>query len=136
MDEAINLSDDEGEEEVGSVPNKAEVPSGSKASKAAKATKMKAKKLKPNLSGNPVKRQRKLTSPVWKHFEMIDELDENGNIQCKCKKCGTKYIAKSSHGTGNMLRHARSCNTNNYADVGQLLIKTITNGSFGTRSAM
>ncbi|CAH1430225.1 unnamed protein product [Lactuca virosa] len=133
MDEAINLSGYEDEEEVGSVPNKEEVPSGSKASK---ATKVKAKKLKPNLSSNPVKRQRKLTSPVWKHFEMIDELDENGNIQSKCKKCGTKYIAESSYGIGNMLRHARTCNTHNYADVGQLLIKTNMNCSLGTRSVM
>ncbi|CAH1450225.1 unnamed protein product [Lactuca virosa] len=54
MGDPINLSGDEGEEEIGSVPNKEKVLSGSKASKAAKE---KVKKVKPNLSGNPLKRQ-------------------------------------------------------------------------------
>lgn len=68
-----------------------------------------AAKLKPNLTGNLRKRQRKLTSSVWDHFVMIDELDNMGRMQCQCLKCGVKYIGESSHGTGNMHRHIKSC---------------------------
>ncbi|KAL2936295.1 putative AC9 transposase [Bienertia sinuspersici] len=74
-------------------------------------------KKKPNLSGNPLKRQRKLTSSVWDHFVMIDELDSLGRMQSKCMKCDAKYIAESSHGTGNMLRHIRSCKGKVYRDI-------------------
>lgn len=115
----INLSADEVEEEVGSASaDRPEVQAYS--SKKGKD----ASKLKPILSGKPVKRQRKLTSTVWDGFEMIDELDLNGNIQCKCKKCGVKYIAESSHGTGNLRRHLKSCKGKNYRDIGQLILQS------------
>ncbi|CAH1432163.1 unnamed protein product [Lactuca virosa] len=130
MDEPINLSGDEVdvsddeigdemEEEVGSAP-----PISNQ------------NMHKPNLSGNPVKRKRKLTSRVWKAFEILKESDSKGNMLCKCKKCGTTYIAKSSHGTGNLLRHKRACDLiyKSYKDVGQLLIQSNLKGSLGTRS--
>ncbi|CAH1430443.1 unnamed protein product [Lactuca virosa] len=92
---------------------------------------------KPNFSGNPVKRKCKLTSRVWKAFEILKESDSKGNMLCKCKKCGTTYIAESSHGTGNLLRHKRACDLKHksYKDVGQLLIQSNLKGSLGTRSA-
>ncbi|KMT04878.1 hypothetical protein BVRB_7g170450 [Beta vulgaris subsp. vulgaris] len=86
---------------------------------------------KPNLTGDLLqgrKRVRKLTSDVWGHFDMIDELDIHGNIQCKCIKCGTKYIAESSHGTGNMRRHIKSCKGKVYRDVGQMILQSNASG--------
>ncbi|KAL6540731.1 hypothetical protein OROMI_024614 [Orobanche minor] len=140
--DTIDISGDEGEEEIGSVPNKATiadkktVASGSKnTTKATNAAKGKAqKKLKPN-NGNIKKRQRKLTSPVWEYFKILDDTDENGNLVCLCNRCGVKYIAESSHGTGNMLRHGRTCKGNTYKDVGQFILKTGLNGSLGTRAS-
>ena len=60
------------------------------------------KKGKPILmKPNPhFKRQRKLTSGVWVNFNFLDEPDEQGNLVCQCKKCGKKYNADSSQGTG------------------------------------
>ncbi|KAL2932016.1 putative AC transposase [Bienertia sinuspersici] len=86
-------------------------------------------KIKPNLIVNPLKRQRNLTSSIWVEFEMIDELDASGKIQCKCKKSGVKYIAESSHGTGNMRRHIKGCKGRVYRDVGQLLLRSNVSGS-------
>ncbi|KAL2922049.1 putative AC transposase [Bienertia sinuspersici] len=60
---------------------------------------------------------------------MIDELDASGRMQCRCKKCGVKYIAESSHGTGNMLRHIKGCKGKIYRDVGQLLLRSNASGS-------
>ncbi|KAJ9547236.1 hypothetical protein OSB04_019779 [Centaurea solstitialis] len=94
----------------------------------------KASNLKPLLCGKPVKRQRKLTSTVWDDFELIDELDVNGNMQCKCKRCGVKYIAESSHGTGNMLRHRKSCKEKHYRDIGHLILQSNLNGSLESKS--
>jgi len=129
MDAPINLSGDEVEEKATDV-DMPEVPVTVAVSKKAK----KASKLKPILLGKPVKRQRKLTSSVWDDFEMIDELDVNGNIQCKCKRCGVKYIAESSHGTGNMIRHRKSCKGKNYRDIGQLVLQSNLNGSLESKS--
>ncbi|KAI3766330.1 hypothetical protein L2E82_16384 [Cichorium intybus] len=105
-DAPINLSGDEGgDEEVESVANKPEVLSDAKATKASKNTAQ--RKQKPILIGNTLKRQRKLTSPVWDEFQILDQLDANGKFQCRCNKCGVTYIAESRHGTGNMLRHSK-----------------------------
>lgn len=133
MDAHISLSGDEAEEEVESVVNKPNIPSDSKTTKATNDKGQ--RKQKPNLSGNTLKRQRKLTSPVWDNFTIIDELDVNGNIQCQCNRCGSKYVAESSHGTGNLIRHAKTCKGKNFKDVGQLLLKTGMSGSLGTRSS-
>jgi hypothetical protein len=55
------------------------------------------------LTGN--KRQHRLTSSVWVHFDFLDEPDENGNLMYKCKKCGNNYNVDSKMGTGNLHRH-------------------------------
>lgn len=133
--DTIDVSGDEGDEEIGSVTDKPTVASGSKTTKATNAAKGKAQtKLKPN-TNNIKKRQRKLTSPVWEYFKILDDTDENENLVCLCNRCGVKYIAESSHGTGNMLRHGRTCKGNTYKDVGQFILKTGLNGSLGTRAS-
>ncbi|KAL4564394.1 hypothetical protein LXL04_028458 [Taraxacum kok-saghyz] len=124
--EAINLSGDEWADEI-SKPTVA-VASGSNA-----AIGNTQRKLKPN-TGIAKKRQRKLTSPVWEYFKILNDIDENGNLVCLCNRCGVKYIAESSHGTGNMLRHGKNCKGHNYKDVGQFILKTGLNGSLGTRA--
>ena len=128
--DAINLSGDEGADEIGNVLVQPTVqPNGSNAAKAKTH-----RKLKPN-TGITKKRQRKLTSPVWEYFKILDDTDENGNLVCLCNRCGVKYIAESRHGTGNMLRHGRSCKGHTYKDVGQFILKTGLNGSLGTRAS-
>uniref|UniRef100_A0A803NAV6 BED-type domain-containing protein n=1 Tax=Chenopodium quinoa TaxID=63459 RepID=A0A803NAV6_CHEQI len=57
--------------------------------------------------GKNFKRCRKLTSGVWVNFTIL-ELDPDGNLWCKCKKCGKIYSADSNYGTGNLLRHSTS----------------------------
>ncbi|CAI9285514.1 unnamed protein product [Lactuca saligna] len=70
------------------------------------------------------------------HKLNLSESDSKGNMLCKCKKCGTTYIAESSHGTGNLLRHKTACDLKHksYKDVGQLLIQSNLKGTLGTRS--
>ncbi|KAL4573272.1 hypothetical protein LXL04_020071 [Taraxacum kok-saghyz] len=106
--DAINLSGDEvaAEAEIGSKPTVA-VASGSNAAKGKTS-----RKLKPD----------------------TDDTNENGNLVCLCNRCGVKYIAESSHGTGNMLRHGKNCKGLTYKDVGQFILKTGLNGSLGTRA--
>lgn len=60
---------------------------------------------------------------------MIDELDVLGRMQCKCIKCGTRYIAESSHGTGNMHRHLKACKGRVYRDIGQMILQSNASGS-------
>ncbi|KMT11109.1 hypothetical protein BVRB_5g111910 [Beta vulgaris subsp. vulgaris] len=74
------------------------------------------------------KRPRRLTSSVWVHFDFLDEPDENGNLMCKCKKCGTTYNADSKNGTGNLLRHLKSCKMRKYRDIGQMLLEKTSSG--------
>ncbi|KAL4566150.1 hypothetical protein LXL04_030260 [Taraxacum kok-saghyz] len=100
--EAINLSGDEGAVEI-SKPSVA-AASGSKA-----APGNTQRKVKPN-TGITKRRQRKLTSPVWDYFTILDDTNEKGDLLCLCNRCGVKYIAESRHGTGNMLRHGKSFN--------------------------
>lgn len=51
--------------------------------------------------GKSPKRQRKLTSSVWEYYEFLP-LDKEGNLFCKCKKCGQTYPGDSRYGTGNL----------------------------------
>lgn len=51
-----------------------------------------------------VKRHRKLTSKVCNEFEFLD-IDENGELHCKCKKYGQVYNAETIIGIGNLKRH-------------------------------
>uniref|UniRef100_A0A803M5D0 BED-type domain-containing protein n=1 Tax=Chenopodium quinoa TaxID=63459 RepID=A0A803M5D0_CHEQI len=69
-----------------------------------------------NKPGIHFKRQRKLTSDVWANFEFLDKPDEQGNIICKCKKCGQKYNAESRQGTGNLKRHIKKCKKRTFKD--------------------
>ncbi|KAL4586091.1 hypothetical protein LXL04_010722 [Taraxacum kok-saghyz] len=124
--EAINLSGDEGAVEI-SKPSVA-AASGSKA-----APGNTQRKVKPN-TGITKRRQRKLTSPVWDYFTILDDTNEKGDLVCLCNRCGVKYIAESRHGTGNMLRHGKSCKGHTYKDVGQFILKIGLNGSLGTRA--
>ncbi|KAL2941768.1 putative AC9 transposase [Bienertia sinuspersici] len=64
---------------------------------------------------------------------MIDELDSLGRMQSKCMKCDAKYIAESSHGTGNMLRHIRSCKGKVYRDIGQMILQSNASGAVENR---
>ena len=54
--------------------------------------------------GKPPKRQRKLTSTVWEHYEFLPP-DGEGNLLCRCKHCGQTYPGDSSYRTGNLKRH-------------------------------
>ncbi|KMT08905.1 hypothetical protein BVRB_6g136250 [Beta vulgaris subsp. vulgaris] len=75
------------------------------------------------------KRQRRLTSNVWVHFEFLEEPNEHGNLVCKCKKCGQIYNADSSIGTGNLRRHLKNCKRRSYLDVGQMILDSSSSGS-------
>ncbi|KAL2942901.1 hypothetical protein RDABS01_031250 [Bienertia sinuspersici] len=39
------------------------------------------------------KRQRRLSSSVWDNYDFLDEPDKDGNLVCKCKRCGITYNA-------------------------------------------
>ena len=56
---------------------------------------------KPIACAKTCKCQRKLTSTVWANFTLL-ELDEEGNLWCKCKKRGLVYNGDSKHGTHNL----------------------------------
>ena len=63
---------------------------------------------KPLADGKPPKCQRKLNSSMWEHYEFL-ELDVDGNLFCKCKKCGQMYPGDCKYGTGNLKRHLGIC---------------------------
>ena len=68
-----------------------------------------------------LKRKRKLTSFVWRHFKMLP-LGEDKKQRAKCIKCGSEYLADSKYGTGNLKRHLDTCLKTSYQDMGQILI--------------
>lgn len=74
------------------------------------------------------KRKGRLTSKVWVNFDILSDLDEFGNMTCKCKNCGTVYSADSKAGTGNLIRHVKSCKMRTYRDVGQMLLEKTSSG--------
>ena len=52
-------------------------------------------------------KKRRRTSAVWQFFDIVPNADpEDPEVWAKCKKCGHKYKAKSSFGTGNLRKHA------------------------------
>jgi hypothetical protein len=69
----------------------------------------------PSIHTNPmtktrVQKKRKKTSIVWTHFDELPSKDPNDTrIWAKCKFCDHKYIANSSHGTGNLQKHMKNC---------------------------
>ena len=77
---------------------------------------------------NTSKRKRKLTLAVWNFFEMLP-LSANNKQRCKCKNCGTTYIAKSKYGTGNMKRNIDACIRRDTCDLRQLFSSQSGGGS-------
>ncbi|KAJ8433164.1 LOW QUALITY PROTEIN: hypothetical protein Cgig2_007128 [Carnegiea gigantea] len=80
--------------------------------------------------GKPPKCQRKLTSSVWEHYEFLPP-DKEGNLFCKCKKCGQTYPGDSRYETDNLKRHLDNCKRRDVRDIGQLLLQS-RSGSLGT----
>ncbi|KAL2902030.1 putative AC transposase [Bienertia sinuspersici] len=72
------------------------------------------------------KRQRRLSSSVWTNYDFLDEPDKDGNLVCKCKRCGITYNANSKNGTGNLIRHVKNCKMRTFRDVGQMLLSKST----------
>uniref|UniRef100_A0A803N0Y0 BED-type domain-containing protein n=1 Tax=Chenopodium quinoa TaxID=63459 RepID=A0A803N0Y0_CHEQI len=87
---------------------------------------------KPHVILTDKKRQRRLSSSVWVHFEFLDEPDENGNLICKCKKCGSRFNADSKNGTGNLHCHLKSFKQRSFRDVSQMILEK-TSSSLGNR---
>uniref|UniRef100_A0A803N9M1 BED-type domain-containing protein n=1 Tax=Chenopodium quinoa TaxID=63459 RepID=A0A803N9M1_CHEQI len=83
---------------------------------------------KPRLILTGKKRPRRLSSGVWVHFEFLDEPDENGNLICKCKKCGLRFNGDSKNGTGNLHRHLKNCKQRSFRDVGQMILEKTSSG--------
>ena len=88
---------------------------------ARKTTTVQTGAYKPVADGKPPKRQRKLTSTVWEHYQFL-EPDKDGNLFCKCKKCGQAYPGDSKYGTENLKTHLDLCKKRNFKDIGQLLL--------------
>jgi len=68
---------------------------------------------------------------VWDNYEFLPP-DEEGNLFCKCKKCGQTYPGDSSYGTRNLKRHLGKCKQKNFRDIGQLLLES-RSGFLGNR---
>uniref|UniRef100_A0A803MTI1 BED-type domain-containing protein n=1 Tax=Chenopodium quinoa TaxID=63459 RepID=A0A803MTI1_CHEQI len=83
---------------------------------------------KPRVILTGKKRPRRLSSGVWVHFEFLDEPDENGNLICKCKKCGLRFNGDSKNGTGNLHRHLKNCKQRSFRDVGQMILEKTSSG--------
>ncbi|KAM1319370.1 hypothetical protein ACFX2H_004377 [Malus domestica] len=53
--------------------------------------------------------KRTLRSPVWKTFNKLTTIFEDGKSRAQCKDCKKLVIDDSHHGTGNMNRHLKTC---------------------------
>ena len=98
---------------------------------AKKATTLRTGTYKSAACGKTYKRQRKLTSTVRENYTFL-EPDKEGNLWCKCKKCGQVYSGDSKYGTGNLKRHTINCKRKNVRDIGQLLLQS-RSGSLSSR---
>ncbi|KAL9995206.1 putative transcription factor/ chromatin remodeling BED-type(Zn) family [Helianthus debilis subsp. tardiflorus] len=74
-------------------------------------------------SQNPKKKRkkRKLTSKVWQSFTILEQ-EPNQPLYCKCNKCGKKYLADSTNGTGNLSRHLLKCTKSTTKEIGQYMV--------------
>ncbi|KAK9755642.1 hypothetical protein RND81_01G040400 [Saponaria officinalis] len=106
---------------IGNAPNPIDVISGDEMEATSKKSNT-SKIFKPKVTGVR-KRQRRLTSPVWDQFVIQNEPDASGNLVYKCKKCAKTVIAESKNGTGNLIRHLKSCKGKSLRDIGQFIIK-------------
>ncbi|KAJ9538971.1 hypothetical protein OSB04_031704 [Centaurea solstitialis] len=86
-----------------------------------------------NLSGDEVEEE--VGNPTAEVPATVSKKAKKGLNPCyPCKICGAKYIAESSHGTGNMLRHRKSCKGKFFRDIGQLILQSNLNGSLESKS--
>ncbi|XP_068309623.1 zinc finger BED domain-containing protein RICESLEEPER 2-like [Pyrus communis] len=53
--------------------------------------------------------KRTLRSPVWKTFNKLTTIFEDGKSRAQCKDCKKLVIDDSHHGTSNMNRHLKTC---------------------------
>ncbi|XP_021757908.1 zinc finger BED domain-containing protein RICESLEEPER 2-like [Chenopodium quinoa] len=83
---------------------------------------------KPRVILTGKKRQRRLSSGVWVNFDFLDEPHQNGNLTCKCKKCGIHFNADSKNGIGNLYRHLKNCKQRSFRDVGQMILEKTSSG--------
>ncbi|KAK9682394.1 hypothetical protein RND81_10G070700 [Saponaria officinalis] len=107
---------------VGNPPNPIDVPSGDELEATSKRSNA-SKLFKPKVTRTIAKRNRRLSSPVWDQFEIQNEPDSNGNLVCKCKKCGKTFLAESKNGTVNLIRHLKSCKGKSFRDIGQFILQ-------------
>ena len=70
-----------------------------------------------------VQKKHKKNLTIWIYFDELPSKDPNdARIWEKCKFCDHKYIANSSHGTGNLQKHIKVCGGKNDHDIQQLLL--------------
>ncbi|KAL0903275.1 hypothetical protein M5K25_027643 [Dendrobium thyrsiflorum] len=77
--------------------------------------------------GTVTKKQRRMTSIVWGHYEMLPNT-KDGKQKCKCKKCGSTYLCDSKNETDNLRRHLENCKRN-MRDIGQLILQSNNDSS-------
>ncbi|XP_059436041.1 zinc finger BED domain-containing protein RICESLEEPER 2-like [Corylus avellana] len=74
--------------------------------------------------GNKKKgKKRRKTSDVWQYYDIVPNTDPNDpEVWAKCKTCANMYRARSSYGTGNLIKHSKTCGGRSSRDVGQMLL--------------
>ncbi|XP_042408959.1 zinc finger BED domain-containing protein RICESLEEPER 2-like [Zingiber officinale] len=82
---------------------------------------------------NRQQKKRRLSSRVWSHFSMLPR-NSDGKLECKCNKCGAKYVADSKSGTGNLHRHIKKCVRMTTKEIGQYIIATDEGSCLTTRT--
>ncbi|PWA69929.1 hypothetical protein CTI12_AA291960 [Artemisia annua] len=87
-------------------------------------------------TSRPKKRKRKLISPVWDYFALIDQDPNKPDVPlvCKSKKCNKIYSTESYSGTGNLKRHLKICLKSTTRDIGQYMISS-NKGVIGARNS-
>ena len=60
------------------------------------------------IGGQKPLKKKKLKSKVWNFFNILP-LGPDKKLKSACKKCGQQYLAASKYGTGNMLKHIKTC---------------------------
>ncbi|GMN66981.1 hypothetical protein TIFTF001_036047 [Ficus carica] len=70
---------------------------------------------------NKLLKKKRLKSKVWEFFDVL-LLGPYKKLKSAYKKCGHQYLASSKYGTGNMLKHIKTCPRTETRDIGQMLI--------------
>ncbi|GMN64499.1 hypothetical protein TIFTF001_033566 [Ficus carica] len=70
---------------------------------------------------NQPSKKKRLKSKVWEFFDVLP-LGPDKKLKSACKKCGHQYLASSKYGTGNMLKHIKTCPRIDTRDIGQMLL--------------